>query len=98
VTEAFEKIVRLRVVGDVQGVGYRAWTIREAKARQLQGWVRNLASGDVEAVLAGSAPAVDAMIEACRNGPRYAVVASVDVEIADRSALNGSGFRQLASA
>ena len=48
------------VLGRVQGVGYRAWTEREAQARGLQGWVRNRHDGTVEAVFAGPADAVRA--------------------------------------
>jgi len=60
--------------GRVQGVGYRAFVEGEARARQLAGSVRNLASGDVEAVVAGPAEAVEALIEACRQGPAGARV------------------------
>ena len=67
------------VVGRVQGVGYRAWTEREAETRGLQGWVRNRHDGSVEAVFAGSAEAVRGMIEACRRGPGFARVERLDV-------------------
>lgn len=66
--------VLVRVSGRVQGVGFRDWTRREALSRGLSGWVRNLPSGDVEAVFSGDAAAVDAMLAACRNGPRFAHV------------------------
>ncbi|TXM99864.1 acylphosphatase, partial [Methylobacterium sp. WL122] len=33
--------VAVVIVGRVQGVGYRAWTQREAEARGLSGHVRN---------------------------------------------------------
>lgn len=72
--------LRVTIRGRVQGVGYRAWTIREARARGIVGWVRNRADGSVEAVFQGREDNVSAMIEACRKGPRLSVVTTVDTE------------------
>jgi acylphosphatase len=74
------KAQHVLVTGRVQGVGYRAWVIREAAARGLAGWVRNRMDGSVEAVFSGDTSAVDAMIAACRRGPSAAVVAEVRVK------------------
>jgi acylphosphatase len=87
-TRTFEKIVLVRVGGRVQKVGYRAWTEGQAGARGLYGWVRNRADGDVEALFAGSAAVVDAMIAACWQGPSNADVDSVVVEAADEGMLD----------
>ena len=62
------------VRGRVQGVGFRAWVEMEATARGLSGWVRNRRDGTVEAVIAGEAAAVDAMLRALREGPPAARV------------------------
>jgi acylphosphatase len=66
------------VHGRVHGVGFRAWTERVALTRGLEGWVRNRREGTVEAVFAGPADAVAAMIEACRQGPPMASVEAID--------------------
>jgi acylphosphatase len=66
------------VSGGVQGVGYRAWTDREASRRGLHGWVRNLDDGRVEALFQGPKDAVEAMVEACGRGPVSARVSSVE--------------------
>jgi len=71
------RIAHIRIEGRVQGVGFRAWTSREAERRNLDGWVRNRADGSVEIVFAGDAGAVAAAIEACRRGSAYAVVVTV---------------------
>jgi acylphosphatase len=71
--------VRVRISGRVQGVSFRVWTERRASALGLSGWVRNLADGDVEAVFSGPAEAVEAMLAACREGPRLASVKRVEV-------------------
>jgi acylphosphatase len=73
------RAVHVRISGRVQGVGYRDWTERKATALGLSGWVRNRADGDVEAVFGGPAEAVDAMLAACREGPRLARVNAVQV-------------------
>ena len=74
------KCVRVLIEGRVQGVWYRGWTVEQAQARGLAGWVRNLSDGRVEAVLLGAPTVVDDMIAACRQGPPAARVTSVAVE------------------
>jgi acylphosphatase len=92
------KIVRLTIGGDVQGVGYRAWIEREARAAGVRGWVRNRLNGDVEALLAGPPDAVEALCAACWRGPVQARVDKVEVVEADPAALGPSaGFRQIAT-
>jgi acylphosphatase len=90
-SRSYEKIVLVRVGGRVQKVGYRAWTEGQAGARGLHGWVRNRANGDVEALFAGSAAIVDAMIAACWHGPSSADVGSVVVETAGEDMLDRRG-------
>ena len=74
-----QRCVRVSITGRVQGVGFRAWMVRQASARNLSGWVRNLPDGAVEAVICGPPDAVDEMIEACKEGPNWANVAAVEV-------------------
>ena len=78
--------ILVQISGRVQGVGYRDWTQREAGRLGLSGWVRNLASGDVEAVFSGPADAVERMLAAARRGPGSAAVADVKVESAAAAA------------
>lgn len=73
-----EVAVRVRITGRVQGVWYRGWTVKEARARGLAGWVRNRPDGSVEAVFAGPQPLVEAMLASCRSGPPAARVAEVE--------------------
>jgi len=73
------RIIRhVSVRGIVQGVGYRAFVERHALRHGLEGWVRNRADGSVEAVFAGPASAVEAMIAECRIGPRHGRVDALD--------------------
>jgi acylphosphatase len=66
--------IRVRIEGRVQGVGFRAFVESEARKRGLTGWVRNRADGAVEAVFAGEEQVVREVVEACRRGPRAAIV------------------------
>lgn len=75
--------VRARIEGRVQGVYYRAWTLQEAQARGLAGWVRNRSDGSVEALFCGPVDAVDDMLAACRDGPTKAQVTRITIEPAD---------------
>ena len=71
------RAVRVIVRGRVQGVGYRAFTEREAHQLGLDGWVRNRRDGTVEAAFAGESAAVDRMLLALGVGPPGAQVENV---------------------
>ena len=66
------------VSGRVQGVGFRWATQAKAVELGLNGWVRNLPDGRVEAEFEGDAAVLDAMESWCRVGPRMALVTAVD--------------------
>ena len=71
------------VSGRVQGVFFRDSTQREARRLGVDGWVRNLDDGTVEAVFEGDAPAVEAMLDFCRRGPERARVDRLEVEASE---------------
>ena len=81
-------IRHVTVRGRVQGVGYRAWVEHRARAHDLEGWVRNRRDGSVEALFAGPAEVVAAMVASCRRGPSSARVDAVDDQPANSDALN----------
>jgi acylphosphatase len=66
------------VSGLVQGVGFRAWTDREASRLGLHGWVRNVDDGRVEAVFQGPEDLVERMLRSVERGPVSARVAGVE--------------------
>ena len=74
---------RLLVTGRVQGVGFRFAFADEARERRLRGWVRNRRDGSVEAIVAGPAADVEAVIAWAHRGPPAARVGFVSVEIVE---------------
>ncbi len=84
---AERRFVHVTFHGYVQGVGFRAWIEREARTRALDGWVRNRDDGTVEAVLAGPASTVDAILDASRQGPQGTRIERMDVREEDGAGL-----------
>ena len=80
---------RLIVTGRVQGVWFRGWTVDQAQALGVDGWVRNRRDGSVEILVGGPEAAVEALIARCREGPPAARVEHVEVEEADEAVLPG---------
>ena len=85
----------LRIEGQVHGVGYRDWLVREASRLGLYGWVRNRRDGSVEAVVAGDEATVRALLLTCRRGPPSARVESITESFAEPP--QEPGFRRLPS-
>lgn len=81
------------VTGKVQGVYYRATTRDTATERGIDGWVRNLPDGRVEAVFEGPQPAVEKMIDWCHEGSPAARVTDVEVTYEDPAGINGFEIR-----
>jgi acylphosphatase len=96
-SEDQHEAVRVIISGRVQGVWYRNWTIGEATARGLDGWVRNRRDGTVEALFSGSETVIRDMITACHDGPPLAKVLSVE-EHPELALEPGSGFTKRGSA
>jgi acylphosphatase len=71
--------VHLLISGKVQGVYYRQSCAQEARAQKVNGFVRNLHDGRVEAAFEGEPGGVEAMIAWCRRGPPDAVVEGIEV-------------------
>lgn len=87
---------RLVIVGRVQGVGYRDWMVWQARKRGVQGWVRNLGDGSVEALVHAEAELLAEMVRLCRRGPPLAEVIEIVETPAEPPA--EPGFRRLPSA
>ena len=78
-----ESVLRLKIVGVVQGVGYRWSMVQEARRLGVRGGVRNRRDGSVEAIVTGPTQALEQIIAWAREGPPSAKVTTVDVLAAD---------------
>ena len=73
------KQARIFVVGKVQGVCFRNWTVKQATELQLNGWVRNLKDGRVEVFVSGLPSEIDLLLARLWFGPTGADVTNVSV-------------------
>ena len=81
------------VSGRVQGVYYRANTRDTAREHGIDGWVRNLDDGRVEAVFEGTREAVESMVEFCHEGSERANVTDLEIENEDPEGIDGFEVR-----
>lgn len=76
-TSPSERTIHVRIEGQVQGVGYRAWAARTAAQLALAGFVRNRRDGSVEAAFTGPPSGVEEILTLLERGPPAAVVTAV---------------------
>ena len=72
---AFRAVIR----GEVQWVGFRAFTERQAGRLGLTGFVHNLLDGAVEVMAEGDETSLKILLEELHQGPRAARVEEVSV-------------------
>jgi len=82
------------VSGNVQGVYFRATTRDTARDHGVDGWVRNLADGRVEAVFEGAHEDVERLVEFCHEGSAAARVDDVEVEYGEPEGHDGFEIRR----
>ena len=67
----------LLIAGRVQGVGFRWFTEREARSREVRGYARNLEDGRVEVLAQADAETLDVFVETLHRGPRASRVEDI---------------------
>ncbi|MCL4550093.1 MAG: acylphosphatase [Bacteroidetes bacterium] len=75
-------MVRAEIIvnGMVQGVGFRYFVLRNAERLRLNGYTKNLRSGEVYTVVEGEKAIVEEMYNIIRVGPAYADVRNASVK------------------
>lgn len=90
-SDAAKQRITARVVGRVQGVGFRWWTLHQAQELGLTGWVMNdHDERSVEVVAEGRHAALDELEQRLRRGAPGSHVDAVEVQ---RSAASGEFSR-----
>lgn len=70
--------VFLKISGEVQGIGFRYHTVRQAQSLDLVGWVRNAPDGTVEILAQGPKQNLEEFIAwAKTEPPRFAQVKKI---------------------
>jgi len=80
------------IKGKVQGVGFRYWLYKAAMKRNIDGWVKNKISGEVEALLVGNEEDVNYLVKLCEKGPSVANVTNVSTENYEKEYLKKSFY------
>ena len=88
------RTIQVRIEGQVQCVGFRAFVEMNAIDLGLQGWVRNRQDGSVEAVFQGAVDAVETMLQRCQAGPPASAVTGVKLLGEGAGSFNGFSVRR----
>ncbi|OTG61586.1 acylphosphatase [Acinetobacter sp. ANC 3903] len=71
------KAMKLLIQGKVQGVGYQRWFAKQALELELQGYVQNLQTGEVEALVVGDEQVIQELLKRSWVGPSRAEVSRI---------------------
>ncbi len=86
------KQVHVIVTGRVQGVFFRAETKQAADRFQLNGWVRNLPNGTVEAIFEGKEESIAEMLVWCKSGPPLSMVENIEATPMESAPMESNEF------
>lgn len=78
------KEISVTVDGKVQGVGFRAYTKKQAKKLGLDGWVKNKPDGTVEVIAQGKKDELETFVEHLKSGPYFAEVENFKIDWHDK--------------
>ena len=73
------KSVQLKVIGRVQGVGFRFYAVMKAKEFHISGYVRNMPDDSVFIEAEGKEEDLDQFILWCEKGPVSARIDKLDI-------------------
>lgn len=79
-----------RVIGRVQGVGFRYYVMGVAAKLGLVGWVRNRRDGSVEVLAEGELETLKKLVQSLQRGSRSSAVKEVKTELQEATGEYGS--------
>lgn len=74
------KEIFAKIQGNVQGVGFRQYTQKQADKLGLVGWVHNKSDNTVECIAQGGEKELETFVEHLRKGPYFADVDNIIVD------------------
>ncbi|MDD5067391.1 MAG: acylphosphatase, partial [bacterium] len=87
------KTLPMIVSGRVQGVGFRYFTLEEARAFELTGYVKNLTDGNVEIYAEGPEQRLKSFYKEMKQGPSLSRVLHVEEDWQDLNVRKYREFR-----
>lgn len=72
--------IHIRVLGEVQGVFFRAGVQEVARSLAITGWARNVEDGSVEVIAEGPRERLAELLDWCSHGPSGASVSQIEHE------------------
>ncbi len=89
-----ERRAEILVDGLVQGVGFRYFVVREAEKLNLNGFVKNLPTGEVLAIVEGSEGLILELYKQMKIGPMRSSVRRHKIEWSEtKNEFNGFGVK-----
>ena len=91
----------IKVIGRVQGIGFRRWAQDVAIQMHLSGWVRNSSDGAVEIMVKGEQSVINQFLQKCQTGPAFAMVLGIQPVVVPTAApapIEDGQFKIVASA
>lgn len=82
-TEAIKKHALIRIIGQVQGVFFRATAKTRADELNITGFVKNEDDGSVSIVAEGNEEYLLQFVEWCKKGPPLAIVEKAEIVWSD---------------
>ena len=73
-----KKSVRLYLTGSVQSLFLKQFIKNQAEVHNIKGFLRAMEDGRMEIFIEGDSDDVKAMVAVCREGPKHAIIRSVE--------------------
>ena len=72
-----KKRLNLKIIGQVQGIGFRYWAQQQAQKFGLTGWVKNEDDGSVSLVVEGDEEDLKKFLDICKKGSSFSSVEEI---------------------
>jgi acylphosphatase len=87
------KKLEIVVLGRVQGIGYRAYTLKIAQRLRIRGYVKNQADGSVKVLAIGDEDQTNEFIGYLKKGPAFSLVREMSVNEVEAAVERYQDFR-----